>query len=703
MSRSRKRSTPGAMLELWRPPQGAGDPIGCLTTTYTFNPNIFEEQCLARFMDIESEPSREDLAYVIERESRLGSIYAGVLADHSQAGVVHSLRWDVLPVRIRGGKQHAKVTLLVWNRHIRVVVASANLTEPGYRFNQEVTGTVDFKPVDSDPELLAEVIRFLRTLISVVPGALDKVKPRAIGRASAFLDETERLTREWTPRGRRGTVRQHFVCTLPSIGGKAERSSLSEAVGTCVRRGLAPHTARIASPFFDVNDESAVVASTLCKSMGRGLTRDLLLCVPAAATAEPVITARLAAPKAIFERPMQYGVRVMVGLLPDKDGEKNQRIWHAKMMLLSADDYVALMVGSSNFTCAGMGVGRNRNAEANLITLADRVNYGREAGNLDAIWPEFTKVADPASAEWLGSGTDPEEEGSTAMLPAPEGFLSATYRAGATKKILLYVDPANLPSVWQVSVCTDVRQIMINATKWEADGRPELIELPWDRDTVPERLMVEWDGHEAYLPINVEESSELPPPAQLSSMSVDDLLRIWSSADPGAAFRAWARQQQPSDLFDSDLDAVTPVELDPLRMYNLATPFLHRVRHRARVLAQLRTNLKRPVSGQQALEWRLRGLVGIELLADRLLKEFLTAGENAGEALLSLADFLIVLREVDYEAAEGALSKAEFGRVFWPFLRELAGRLSTQSQERRLQVSTELNEFWGRVIEQCQS
>ena len=138
-------------------------------------------------------------------------------------------------------------------------------------------------------------------------------------------------------------------------------------------------------------------------------------------------------------------------------------------------------------------------------------------------------------------------------------------------------------------------------------------------------------------------------------------------------------------------------------MYNLATTFLHRVRHRARVLAQLRTNLQRPVSGQQALEWRLRGLVGIELLADRLLKEFLDAGENAGEALLSLADFLIVLSEVEYEPAEGALSKAEFGRVFCPFLRELAGRINTQSQERRRQVSTELNKFWGKVIEQCQS
>lgn len=99
------------MLDLWRPPASAGDPIGCLATTYTFAPELFDEQCLARFMEIDSQPDREDLAFLLERESRLGGVYAGVLVDHTQAGVEHSLRWDVLPVRITAGKQHAKVSL----------------------------------------------------------------------------------------------------------------------------------------------------------------------------------------------------------------------------------------------------------------------------------------------------------------------------------------------------------------------------------------------------------------------------------------------------------------------------------------------------------------------------------------------------------------------------------------------------------------
>ena len=119
MSKRRKRTTAGTMLELWRPPRGAVEPVGCLSTTYTFDPGTFDEQCLARFLEIESEPNREDLAFLLERETRLGAAYAGVLVDHTQAGVGHSLRWDVLPVRIPGGKQHAKLSLLAWTGHVR--------------------------------------------------------------------------------------------------------------------------------------------------------------------------------------------------------------------------------------------------------------------------------------------------------------------------------------------------------------------------------------------------------------------------------------------------------------------------------------------------------------------------------------------------------------------------------------------------------
>jgi hypothetical protein len=186
MSKNKKASSTEAMLDLWRPPQSAGDPIGCLATTYTFHPGLFDEQCLGRFLDIESEPDREDLAFLLERESRLGGVYAGVLVDHTQAGVEHSLRWDVLRVQPKSGKQHAKLSLLVWNHHVRIIVASANLTESGYRFNHEVAGTVDLAPEDANHQMLAEAIVFLRRLVSQVPG-LWSVRPKFVGPTASWI------------------------------------------------------------------------------------------------------------------------------------------------------------------------------------------------------------------------------------------------------------------------------------------------------------------------------------------------------------------------------------------------------------------------------------------------------------------------------------------------------------------------------------
>ena len=214
---ARKASKEGALLELWRPAQKSGEPLGCLATTYTFSPGLFDEQCLARFLAIESDPDREDLAFLLERESRLGGVYAGVLVDHTQAGVEHSLRWDVLPVRIPRGKQHAKLSLLAWSQRVRIVVASANLTEPGYRSNYEIAGTIDLTPESAPLETAAEAIAFLRDLLEFVPGAA--AEPPAVVRARDFLAQVKALMADWRPRPRRRPLSSRSWTVCMALGG----------------------------------------------------------------------------------------------------------------------------------------------------------------------------------------------------------------------------------------------------------------------------------------------------------------------------------------------------------------------------------------------------------------------------------------------------------------------------------------------------
>ena len=258
-----------------------------------------------------------------------------------------------------------------------------------------------------------------------------------------------------------------------------------------------------------------------------------------------------------------------------------------------------------------------------------------------------------------------------------------------------------LPPEWRIHACgRDAREILTRSAWAETDSRA-VATVHWSPVQPPDRLLVSWDGQEAFLPLNVEDAHQLPPPARLERMSADDMLWILAATDPSAAFRAWARRRQPSDSFDPDLDSATPIDLDPLRRNDLQATFLHRIRRRARILAQLRANLQRPVWGRQALEWRLRGMIGVQTLADRLVQEIAATSDMADEALLTLADFLIVLREVDYAPSAGCLSKSEFDAEFQPFLSELADSLQKQIAALQSSVSPELMGFWRRVLDQC--
>lgn len=699
MSKRKTDTSTGTMLDLWRPPKGAGDPIGCLATTYTFAPGLFDEQCLGRFLDIESEPNREDLAFLLERESRLGGVYAGVLVDHTQAGVEHSLRWDVLPVRIPNAKQHAKITLLAWSRHIRIIVASANISEPGYRTNYEAAAVVDLAPDGINNDILTQAISFLRSLLLFVPGASERTPE--IQRVEEFLNQIERQVEGWKPNQRSGPVRQRLVFTLPATPeGEGAASSLEQTIEACRGRGGSPSEAWVASPFFDSDSDTSRLTASLCKLMARGEKRKLCFCVPEIQDDEAT-KPRLAAPKALILTPPAYQGSVKIKILPRKDSDKNPRLWHAKMLALRTEQYSALMIGSSNFTSAGMGVGQIRNTEANLLTIVDRENYIKEVRQLEAVWPDMEEVADPESAEWLGAQTDKNEEEHAMTSPLPRGFLSATYRAGDERKIVLRLDAGHLPDSWYIRTPGQDQRGILSNLEWETLGRPLIVEIAWTPIQPPEKLLVQWPDHEAFMPINVEDSRLLPPPAQIEHMSADDMLLILAVADPSAAFRAWSKTQRQSELFDPDLDSAIPIDLDPLRRYDLHGTFLHRIRRRARILAQLRLNLQRPVWGVQALEWRLRGLIGIEPLAGRLMREFVNSSNTSDEALLTLADFLIVLREVDYQPGDGSLSKKEFEKIFRDFLKDLTNKLVQQVEAHRYRVSEDLFHFWERVVERC--
>ena len=110
------------LLDLWSPPEGAGFSVGCVATTFTFNPVFFEEECLGRFLQMQSDAIEDGPVYIIEREEKLADILcSSVLVDASHCKGQRSLRWDLLAARVPGAILHAKVSLLWWQNCVRLI------------------------------------------------------------------------------------------------------------------------------------------------------------------------------------------------------------------------------------------------------------------------------------------------------------------------------------------------------------------------------------------------------------------------------------------------------------------------------------------------------------------------------------------------------------------------------------------------------
>lgn len=705
-----KKDRRSTMLECWRPPTGVGEPIGCMATTFTFDSNFFEEECLSRFLNIDSHPDRDSLAYLLERENMLGATYAGVLIDHLQAGVDHSLRWDVLPVRLPGGDcQHAKISVLAWAGCIRILVSSANLTPTGYRNNQEVAGILDFTPESMDHDQLAACCIFLSQLLEYVPtaGDTDTVHQRAKG----FLDYIQQYTATWKSAvSRKNRIQTFFIFNLPKSkeilkDGNALpniNGTLNGCLDTCIRFGGAPSSVKVASPFFNQYDKgkaSDEVTATLGKRMARGTQRTLTFCIPSLNNNETE-RPRLAAPRALQYTALRYVQRLFIETLPHADQDNNFRPWHSKMLWLENSRYVALMIGSSNFTSPGMGLRNSNNAEANLLYLTPQKAYAKEKGQLAQCWPHTIRIEDLNTIEWTGSHYELGETDIDQSPALPSGFLAARFQAGDTPQIMLYFLSEKLPHQWQVYAGRDFTDQVVDSDEYDRQDRPAALRIPWKGET-PGKLLVQWQDKQTFWPVNVENEHELPLASEIDSISVHDLIYILAAHDYSMAIRAWARRQNGHLEDENNLEDAVPVELDPLRRFRLQDTFLHRIRTRARMLAGVRHNLQRPAWTEKALQWRLEGIIGIKSLADKLMAFKENGNKKTIEAVFELIDFFIMLDEVKYQPALGAIDQTQFDAVYRPFVCNLLESANAKTKQIQNQLPPDIRMFWERIYQRC--
>lgn len=634
------------ILDAWIPSEDAGDPIGCAATTFTFNSAFFEEECLGRFLQLETDATADGPAYLIEREEKLAQLAcAAVLVDQHHARGVRSLRWDLIPARPRTGIQHAKVSLLLWSKRVRLIVASANLTEDGYRRNLEVFGVIDyFEGSESPLAVLEDMLAFLAEVASGDQQSVELQGP-ALSRWLAFLAQVRRVSRNWGtreyPRGY-AKPRVHAVLSGP------RRPSVLENIRLHWSDAKPPDAAFVLSPFFDppgIGNEPANSLWNLLRQRGESSVHYLV-------NAEEIPDSEallLHAPESLRKAtPQRNTAETIFEKLELEEG----RPLHAKCIWLQANNSTVMyFMGSSNFTSPGLGLGSNRNWEANLAYVINDLASNKTHKDLFAAWPNADEISPNIELRWLPIEDDQEDSASKDLLPLPGFFREATYSRGQDGESRVDLRLSDQPLAGWELLTEDGDAVVASEASWSRAGRTNLYTINWTRERPPVGFLVSWQGcaGRAWWPVNVLDAASLPPPDDLRDLPLEVLIDILTSAKPlHLTLAAWVRRK-----LDEAPSAEAP-PLDPHKRVDTSSFLLQRTRRISLALNGLRQRLEKPVASHQALAWRLNGPVGVRALAQAIERE----ARSAAEKLFLLAELCLELSRARPQKVPGSLERA---------------------------------------------
>ena len=664
----KKEQTPGygKILDAWSPPEDAGDPVGCLATSFTFSPVFFEEECLGRFLQLETDATEDGPAYLIEREEKLSQLEcAAALVDQNHARGVRSLRWDLLSARLPRGILHAKVSLLLWSRCARVIVASANLTEDGYRRNHEVFGVLDY--FEGGEALLApldEIIGLLLDAVRYADPATRSVSA-AIRRWNTFLAHASRVTRTWGVANLPSTIAK--LHSFAVITGPGRPGALDTLRGQWPD-GSPPDAAFVVSPFFDPPEAPNVPARnlwTLLKQRGKAT-------VEFEVTAEDVPgenAVLVHAPRSMVSaQPADRGqTETLVKRLTLKEG----RPLHAKSLWLQSDRVILSMIGSSNFTSAGLGIGKTQNLEANLAYAVSQQSKEIARALCDA-WLPAEDFPDNSEIRWTPCLDDGEDSAIAGMVLLPPFFGQASF--GCDEQRQGFVDltfNASPPKAWAI-FAEDEDKPFLSEASWMTAGRPSVMRQAWERERAPSGFGVSWKGSggSAWWPVNVVSAASLPPPAELKDLPLEVLIEILTSAKPlHQALDRWLRRRRENKSRDEGKS------LDPHKRVDTSSFLLQRTRRVSDALTALRERLEQPVVSEQALDWRLRGPVGVMALAQAVGKE----ARSEQERCFLLTELCLELARVRPHTSPGSLSAAHVRKSLHQLAKEIRATISADA------------------------
>ena len=609
---------PTPLLDMWIRPDGAGDPVGVVATTFALDPDFFERNCLARFLGVDSvdegSGSVEELIAQLEFEEKLRAPVVSLLVDRSAQSERGSLRWDLLPCSVPNGLLHSKVSVLLWETATRVIVSSANLTPSGYRFNLELALAVDLGPSCLLPsDVLLAVATELESYAQLVPGLASDTP--AAARLSALLAIfRDRAAAQEQPHGR-------LTAVAAPTNRRIQPLDLLEAVW----KGAKPLEAVQLSPYWDTSDAAALDAvSALLTGRPASERRHNVAVVvgPTGSVAFPI---------------REYGTKLKGKVAQLKQDDGNARALHAKCLMVSSPDTVAILMGSSNHTRAGLGLGGpHRHREFNLWLSAPRSSpEGKALAGLIHLGPRI-------KADEITEALDDEDEpGDAVTLSSFFGLSRLTQRDGAWT-LVLELGLAKEPASWHVRLPSGLP--LLDHASWADAGSPWSVVIPVDVQELPTYLEAEWDGANAAWSVLVDDRQALPAAAVLKDLRARQVLDALAAGKPieRALYEALLQAHRVSRSGPSG------VEIDPLKRFDSKSSLLRRGRALSKALTALEERLGRPVATVEGLEARLKGPLGPTFLAARVRDDVESGQMPQAEGVFTLAEVALSVGRVQW-------------------------------------------------------
>lgn len=334
----------------------AGSLLGFLATSYEFDSDFFETDFLPNVLSLGAWDDR-NWASRIAMERALAEISTACVIMDSACYRTRprSLRVEFVPAtRLGGTAIHGKVLVLHYEREVRLLVGSANLTQAGYRCNIEVASALT-----ATPSALGEAAPIIQAIAAVQQHYAPWLTPAA----SALLRAAQKQVEDWSsPAEQQQPLASSLFGggSVPLITQFVDLWPASEPI----RR------IEIVSPFWSESQVPLTYfLNTLRKRNLLAEGAELKLITEARilpdGSALPVLPVELQT----FD-PSPWGVSIKVQAAnpsvakEDVEGRENlaaTRVLHAKIVALCGSHSVLVYTGSANFTARGWSLGMSGN------------------------------------------------------------------------------------------------------------------------------------------------------------------------------------------------------------------------------------------------------------------------------------------------------------------------------------------------------